>query len=119
MKLILPGKWPSLNDYIQAERSHRMKAAEMKRQYTDFVFYSAFNAHVQRVTKPVRVHFIWYSINRRMDTDNIRWCKPILDGLVKAGVLPNDSQSWVREISDTFLVDKDNPRVEVEIEEVE
>jgi Holliday junction resolvase RusA-like endonuclease len=118
MKLILSGKWPSLNEYIQAERSHRMKAAEMKRHYTDCVFYSAFNAKMQRVTKPVRVHFIWYSINRRMDTDNIRWCKPILDGLVKAGVLPNDSQSWVRELSDTFLVDKDNPRVEVEIEEV-
>ena len=118
MKLILPGKWPSLNEYIQAERSHRMAGAKMKKLYTQIVFIGARCYGLQPVTKPVKLWIVWYALDRRTDIDNIRWCKPILDGLVAAGVLPDDSQRWVRAIYDAFEVDKDNPRVEVEIEEV-
>lgn len=119
MTLTLPGKWPSLNQYIAAERTHRMAGAKMKAEYTDIAYFACISQNLPLFKRPVKIHFVWYSTNRRMDTDNIRWCKPILDGLVLAGVLPDDSQRWVQQLSDTFLVDKDNPRVEVEIKEVE
>ena len=41
--------------------------------------------------------------------------KFILDALVHAGVIPNDSQKYIVSIIHRFRVDKQNPRVEVKI----
>jgi Holliday junction resolvase RusA-like endonuclease len=58
----------------------------------------------------------WYEPDRRRDPDNIMaGQKFILDGLVAAGTIPNDSQKYVRGIVHRFKVDRKNPRVEVEI----
>ena len=45
--------------------------------------------------------------------------KFILDGLVAAGTIPNDSQKYIKRIQHEFDVDKQNPRVEVVIEDYE
>lgn len=51
--------------------------------------------------------------------DNIAFAKKfILDALVKKGVLKDDGWKWVKGFTDEFFVDKKNPRVEVEMEEV-
>lgn len=40
------------------------------------------------------------------------------DALVKSGTIPNDGWANVKGFSDSFFIDKNNPRVEVEISEV-
>jgi hypothetical protein len=58
----------------------------------------------------------YYSKNRRADPDGIRIAaKYILDGLVEANVLPDDSQKWIIGFVDRFDVDRDDPRIEVEL----
>ena len=112
--LIIPGRFPSLNDYIAAERKNRHIAAKMKRDETKRVADIAANSDMPTFDKPVHVYFAWVEPNRRRDIDNIAFAhKFILDGLVDAGVLKGDSQKYVTGLVDRFRVDKDNPRVSV------
>lgn len=62
----------------------------------------------------------WYEPNRKRDKDNIAAVgrKIIQDALVEAGVIRNDGWNDIRGFSDEFYVDKNEPRIEVEIEEV-
>ena len=43
----------------------------------------------------------------------------IIDGLVKASILPEDNQKIIKGFTDTFHKDKDDPRVEVTIRPIE
>ena len=62
--------------------------------------------------------FCWYEKNRKRDPDNICFAKKfILDAMVKNHVLPNDSQKYIKGFRDLFYIDKDNPRIEIFIEE--
>ena len=112
--LIIPGRFPSLNDYIAAERKNRHIAAKMKRDETKRVADVAANSDMPTFQKPVHVYFSWVEPNKRRDIDNIAFAhKFILDGLVDAGVLKGDSQKYVTGFVDLFRVDKDNPHVSV------
>ena len=106
------GRFPSLNEYIDAERTVRYKAAAMKRKYTDLVADTAYDLPAFR--GPVFVTFNWYERDKRRDPDNIRFAaKFILDGLVKAGVIKNDTQRWICGLEDRYHVDAQRPRVVV------
>lgn len=112
--LIIQGRFPSLNDYIAAERKNRHIAAKMKRDETKRVADIAANSDMPTFEKPVHVYFAWVEPNRRRDIDNIAFAhKFILDGLVDAGVLNGDSQKYVTGFVDLFRVDKDNPHVSI------
>lgn len=121
MRLIIPGPLPGLNEYIEAERTHRQKGASMKRQCQRIVELCA-----KRQLRgfcpsgPVRMDYVWYERNRRRDKDNVSSFgrKVIQDGLVRAGILENDGWAHVDGFSDEFRVDAKHPRVEVEIREV-
>lgn len=113
--LIIKGRFPSLNDYVSKERTNRFVAAKMKREETERVWWSC--SQLKPVKEPVAIHFRWYEPNRRRDIDNIRFgAKFILDGLVNAEIISDDSQRYVKRLSDEVLIDKDNPRVEVDIQ---
>lgn len=113
--LIIPGRFPSLNDYIAAERKNRHIAAKMKREETKRVADIAANSDMPTFEKPVHVYFTWVEPNRRRDVDNVAFAhKFILDGLVEAGVLKGDSRKYVTGFYDYFgKTDKDNPHVSV------
>ena len=72
-----------------------------------------------RITKPVRMEYIWYEPNKRRDLDNISSFgrKVIQDALVASKVLQNDGWDNIKGFSDEFYVDKKNPRIEVLIVE--
>lgn len=117
MKVTIEGRLPALNDYISAMNKNRYAGNKMKQDETERV-----RLHCLRVKKfktPVYIDFVWYEPNARRDPDNFTSMgrKFILDGLVKAGVIPDDSQKWVLGWSDDWAVDKKNPRVEVNIYE--
>lgn len=116
-KLTIPGRFPGLNEYIKAERSNRFFAAEIKKTHSDMVyFYAISQLKNVKILEPVRINFHWFEPNKRRDLDNIAFGKKfILDGLVKSGVLSDDGQKNIRGLSDYFSVDKENPRIEVEI----
>ena len=121
MKLVIPGILPGLNEYIEAERTHRQKGAAMKRKAQRIVELCA-KTQLRKFhpTGPVWMKYIWYEPNKRRDKDNISSCgrKVIQDALVKVGVLENDGWAYVDGFSDRFKVDKKNPRIEIEILEV-
>lgn len=117
-KLIITGTLPGLNENIEAERQHRQKAAALKRQQEHLIILCIKSQlRGKKFTGPVRMRYLWVEKDRRRDKDNISSMgrKIIQDALVKAGVLPNDGWANIDGFSDEFAVDKNNPRVEVEI----
>ena len=114
--LVIESRFPSLNVTIAAAKRHWSIYAKEKRRLTLSV---ALLAKVQRI-KPVEravIRFTWYEANKRRDPDNISAAgkKPILDGLVEAGVLKDDGWSVIQGLEDRFAIDTERPRVEVTI----
>ena len=118
MQLVIEGRLPNLNDYTNACRSNRIAGARMK-QESERIITAYIQQQLQGVafTGAVRLTFRWYEPDRRRDLDNICFAKKfILDALVKNGILVNDSWQWVKGFTDEFFIDKENPRIEVEIQ---
>ena len=121
MKIIIPGRLPGLNEYIDAERTNRYRAAKMKREMEDLVILCAKSDLRGRKPKcPVMMHYLWVEKDRKRDKDNISGYgrKVVQDALVRAKILPGDGWAQIVGFTDEFAVDKMHPRVEVEIEEV-
>ena len=117
MKFEIPGRLPGFNDIIDAAKRNPHEYARMKETYTAMV---AWLAKKLPSYEKVALVITWYEPDHRRDPDNIMaGQKFILDGLVAAGTIPNDSQKYVRGIMHRFEVDRQNPRVEVEIVDVE
>lgn len=119
--LTIPGTLPNLNDYIAAERTNRHKGAKMKAGSGNVVAVAIRQCMMGvRIEKPVFMEYTWIEPSRRRDKDNISSFgrKVIQDALVNTGVLKGDGWKHVVGFSDSFEVDKKNPRIEVLIKEV-
>lgn len=112
------GRLDGLNEYTKANRSNRYAGAAMKTKNELKVLEGIEAAGLlgTKVTEPVFIQFTWYEKDRRRDADNIVFAKKfILDELVSCGILENDDIKHVRGFSDTVEVDKNNPRIKVNI----
>ena len=116
--IIYPFK--SLNAYIKDERTPvkgRYIASANKKRETEVVRLH-FLKH-RKITKPCKIYFTWILENKRTDLDNIAFSKKsILDGMVKANVLEDDSLKYVRAFEDTFIMGN-KKGVQIRIEEIE
>lgn len=121
IQFTIPGKLPGLNDYIAAERTNRYLGAKMKKDAEKLIMHSLHSLRKIRITKPVYIAYRWYEPDRRRDKDNISSFgrKVIQDALVKAHVLINDGWAQIADFEDQFFISKNNPRIEVQIIEVE
>lgn len=120
MKVTIYGRLPGLNEYIDAERQSKYKAAALKARTMQLVMiYAKRDLRKWRAKGPVYMRYTWYEPNRRRDKDNVSGYgrKVIQDTLVKGGWLRGDGWSHISGYSDDFRVDKSRPRIEVEIEE--
>jgi Holliday junction resolvase RusA-like endonuclease len=121
-KLVIEGRLPGLNEYSNAERSMSgsRKAAKIKREVQDTIgYYILRDLRGVRIERKVRLDIKWYEPNRKRDYDNIAFAKKFIqDALVEMGVLQNDGWKHIGGFSDSFDVDKVNPRVEVIITEI-
>ena len=128
-KLVLEGTMPNLNDYLKGERitirkngKFTTKGNAMKQEYQRKVV-TAVRSKLRgiHIGNPVKIYYKFYEENRKRDLDNISAFahKVIQDGLVKGGLLENDGWKNIVGFSDEFFVDKDNPRIEIMIREVE
>lgn len=67
-----------------------------------------------------QLEITWYCKNKRKDKDNVAFgIKFILDGMIEARVIANDGWGEVANFEHRFEVDKDCPRIEIELEEAE
>ena len=116
----IPGRLPGLNEIIDAAKAGRGKYqpyAIMKSEWTHTI---AWLAKQLPAYNRVDITITWHEPNARRDPDNIMGGqKFILDGLVIGGVIKDDSQRYINSVTHHFEVDTENPRIEVEIEEVE
>lgn len=122
-------KLPSLNDYIKAERTRIggrgkfiTKGAIMKREWQQYI--SVFirkDLRGVKIEKPVIIHYRYFEQNRKRDFGNIHApCQKFVeDALQECGTIINDNQRYIVGFTADFAIDKDNPRVEIEIEERE
>lgn len=111
------GRFPSLNEYTNSNRTNRYKGSKMKRDCQEIAFKAILSDKVPKVYKyPIRLKITWYEPNMRRDVDNITFAsKFIMDALVEAEIITDDSQKYVRCIYNEVEVDKANPRIEIEI----
>ncbi len=107
--LWVPGPLPGMNELIAAAKGSRGTGrgySRIKRQWTETVWALA---KAKRLPKFERARFVftWVEKHRRRDPDNIAagGRKLILDGLVKAGVIPGDGWAHVAWWSDAFTLD--------------
>lgn len=114
MLFVIYGDLPSMNEIIATSKKHYAAYSKMKNVYTALV------ANSCKGLEPIeRADFVitWYCKNMKRDKDNIiSGQKFIFDGIVKAGILPNDGWKEIGDITHKLRVDKKNPRIEIEIQ---
>ena len=119
-RLIIPGTLPSLNELIDAERTHRQKGAAVKKK-AERIVRACIWQQIRGIKPrtPVKLHYFFYEPTRRRDKDNVASfaMKVIQDSLVKENILPNDGWNEVLGFTCDFELDNRNPRIEVVIKE--
>lgn len=118
--LVIEGTLVGLNEYTKACRTHRQAGAKMKKN-TESIISAYIMQQLKGVAfkKAVKLSFRWYEPNRKRDLDNICFAKKfILDALVSNRIIVADGWKGVVGFTDQFFVDKENPRIEVDIQEV-
>lgn len=120
--LIIKGELPSLNEIISAAKKGKgnyQPYSKMKHEYTDMIAWECKSQLKGRTYNEIKLDIVWYSPNAKKDIDNVSvGLKFILDGMVKAGVIENDGRKQVKGFNHKFEIDKQNPRVEIMINEV-
>jgi len=110
-----PGRLPGLNEIIDAAKRSPYEYAKMKDRYTSEIGWLA--KKLPRYER-VNITITWYEPNMRRDPDNVMaGQKFILDGLVVGGAIPKDTRRHVKKITHIPELDRENPRVVIEIEE--
>lgn len=117
MKIEIPLKLPSLNDYTKWCRGNKYLAAKKKAEIESEI--GLYLAEMPKWDNPIKIHFTWVEGNKRRDLDNVCFAKKfILDSMVKHNKLKDDNRKCVTAFTDSFEYGKET-KVILEIEEVE
>ena len=118
-EITIPGELPNLNAALAGAKRHWSSYAQIKKQQTNKVAWIA-KGQLTPVTPPVDLVFSWTTKNKRVDPDNIsHGAKYAIDGLVNAGILPNDGRKVIRSLTHLFPdPDPRAPRVEIKLIEI-
>lgn len=114
--LVLP-PLTTLNEYINANNRNRFISAKIKKNETEIVGWIA-KSTLKPMNKIGYAIIKIYQTNKRGDKDNSRFSeKFIWDGLVWAGIIPNDTWDYVpNEVVFCHYIDK-MPKIEVQLYE--
>ena len=95
----IQGRMQALNDYTKANRGKKgifLGNKYKQFQTNDVAEQIALDPNMPKFTKPVIVSFHWIEINKKRDPDNFIFAKKfLLDGMVKAGLIPKDGWSHI------------------------
>lgn len=101
MKIEIPMKLPSLNQYINECRKNRYAGADMKRRVEEDI--ASYIWEMPKYNNQIKIHFHWIEGNKKRDLDNVCFAKKfILDTMVKTGRLKDDNRNYVAGFIDTF-----------------
>lgn len=118
--LWIPIVFPGMNEIVDAAKSGHGRGngySRLKAQWGGVVWSYAKSVRLHPAAR-AGVAFEWREKDRRRDLDNIAAAsKFILDGLVKAKVLPGDGWRHVIGLEHRFTVDAQKPGVLVTIVE--
>ena len=122
--VVVQGRFASLNQYISALKVRRgkyNKGWQMKKddmEYLSEFIKSTFNNSKPNV--PIRLDYRFYEENKKRDLDNIAsyFHKIFQDCLQECGVIDNDNWGYVVGFTDSFYIDRDKPRIEIDIVEI-
>lgn len=120
--LTIFGRLDNLNNYTTACRTNQYKGGQMKAKNENICkIYIKSQLRGIHIGQRVYMRYRWYERDKRRDLDNVSSFgrKVIQDSLVGCGVLKNDGWREIAGFSDDFFVDSKNPRIEVDIEEVD
>lgn len=122
-KFVIEGRLWGLNDHVNACKSKYGQAISSRyKRETEGLIGWCIKKYLGswKTDKMIYLKYKWIEPNTRRDLDNIAFAKKFIqDALVKQGVINNDGWKNILGFSDDFGIDKDNPRIEVEIIEVE
>lgn len=114
MKYIIPEIPPSNNKFIG--RNARWEYQNVKKYWEELIFYTC-RPRPDKPFKKAVVTLTYYFPNKiRHDPDNYAG-KLILDGLTRAGIIEDDSFEHLQLVLRGGY-DKENPRTEIEVEEI-
>ena len=118
MRFIIPGKLASMNQFITANRTNVHVGNNLKQDSQANIM--RYIPKWKCIDRPVTIEYRFYEPNKKRDLDNVAsfGIKVIQDSLVKSGVLKNDGWENIQGFSVQFFVDKDNPRIEIDIHEL-
>ena len=125
-RFFIMGRLPGLNEYIEACRSHAQVGARMKREAEQMVIDSITAAWARKFLpahfrEPVKLRYKFIERDKRRDQDNVSSFarKVIQDALVRTELLTDDGWGHIVESRESFDVDKESPRIIVEVVEDE
>ncbi len=119
--LALPNRILSPNAHIGSLRGRFMKAAATKK-YRRLAKEATLGERVDSAPwqKAVVTPVFFHARKGRRDDDNfVGSLKAVYDGIVDAGLLPDDDSEHMTKMPPKFLVDKENPRVEITVTRLE
>ena len=121
-RVTVKGRMIGLNEYINAERTNKYKAAQLKRDAEEEVTLALVEAYragtLHSHISPCELWITWVEPNHRRDLDNISFgTKAIQDAMVRAGVFPDDDTRCISLLHHTVAFDANNPRIEITIKE--
>lgn len=117
--ITIPGRLPGMNEYSAAQRGNRYKGAQMKAAAQRLIEGCITSGRIRPASGPVTLHYRFFEPNCRRDLDNIAGFahKVTQDALVSCGILTDDGWKEIKGFTDVFAVDRNQPRIEVDIEE--
>ena len=116
--MFIKGRFTTMNEYIKAERSDKYWAASIKKRETNLARVQVLG---KKIETPCKLKMTWYRKSKsgsNFDLDGVVGVakKHVLDGLVKANVIPNDNYTHIKGFIDEYVESKDEG---VKIERVE
>lgn len=108
--MIIKYKFENLNEIINKCRSNPYYANQVKQKETEIARLHFIGKKINHF--PLTVIFKWHMKSKIADLDN-KLEKSILDGMVKAGTIPNDNVKYIQKIVHEYVEDKED-YVEIE-----
>lgn len=115
----IEGRLKGLNELIDANRRNLKAGAKLKKEEQAKVYW-----YIKQQLKGIKIDdsevididITWIEENIKRDKDNIASGKKyILDAMQEAELIKNDNWKHIRNITDTFTVDRKNPKIIVNI----
>lgn len=116
-KFIIHGRLDGLNEYTKDNRSSKYTGNKTKKDNEKGIIRWLRVARPEPlINYPITMRTTWYEPEMRRDGDNVVFAKKfILDACVKYGLLKGDSLKYVNKFIDTVKVDREHPRIEIEM----